>query len=486
MDLLAPLPDPALLLGTGLDLGRGGMANAALDWGTQSLITDSVEQKSASGLLALPNDDLDLALGDDDFTTGISGIEVGRDRVSGVWHDEYAGDNSKLNDDDLGLDLDDGPLLDIHSPEPTAGADADITMTDLPGLDLDDEAGAERFGQEARAGDSALPHNWGSEEREPETTVQEGQDVSLYEPPQEESMHEAQRIKRRKILEQDEATELSTAQIKSQLNDREKIMKPYSSLPRDPVLLALMTMQKSGGFVSSILGNGRTSGWAPELRDILSVEVIRRSGDLKRKRDSGVSDMYLSDGKEAPGLEIPDDEPSAFAGHGLGDASAYDEGMFEQLPSDGVRAPSLINDRGEHGTPEQEAMSPAGDFDDTTMPLLHPADAGPISQGTRHAVHLLRDHFGTDTADNASQRQKKSVLFQDLLPQATTSRSNATKMFFEVLVLATKDAVKVEQKPDSLSGPIRLRAKRGLWGSWAEESAGGQISQDQQMAGAEE
>ena len=51
-------------------------------------------------------------------------------------------------------------------------------------------------------------------------------------------------------------------------------------------------------------------------------------------------------------------------------------------------------------------------------------------------------------------------------------------MFFEVLVLATKDAVKVDQKEGDLGGPIRIRAKRGLWGAWAEKEAGGEIAEE--------
>jgi cohesin complex subunit SCC1 len=479
LDLLAPLPDPALLLGTGLDLGRDALGNGTLDWGTQSLITDSIEQKSAAESRVLLDDDLGLDLGDDDFT-GVMDVERGRDRVSSAWLDDNAGETTKLYDDDLGLDMDDGPLLDHQGDDATLGAD--INMTDLPGLDLGDEFGAELPPQDPMSPLSGLRR---SAEHEFDTTFVDAHGNSLYEPPVEESLHEAQRIKRRKVLEEDLNIEISASQISAQQNDRSKILKPFSFLPRDRMLLALMQMQKNGGFVSSILGDGRTHGWAPELRDVLSVEIIRRSGDLKRKRDSGVSDMYLSDGKEAPAIEIPDDELSVLGAHNLGDASGLSEGMFEQLTSDGLRHLSVDDDDRLPGSPGRE-MTPADDFNDTTFPLLHPADAGPISQGTRHAVHLLRDHFGSESADSPSQRQKSSVLFQDLLPKATTSRSNATKMFFEVLVLATKDAVKVEQKVDTLSGPIRLRAKRGLWGSWAEESAGGQIGEAQEVLGGAE
>ncbi|KFY21915.1 hypothetical protein V493_07006 [Pseudogymnoascus sp. VKM F-4281 (FW-2241)] len=69
-------------------------------------------------------------------------------------------------------------------------------------------------------------------------------------------------------------------------------------------------------------------------------------------------------------------------------------------------------------------------------------------------------------------------MFQDLLPERGTSKADATKMFFEVLVLATKDAVKVEQTQGELGGPIRVRGKRGLWGSWAEREAGGEIAEE--------
>ncbi|PVH90537.1 hypothetical protein DM02DRAFT_664958, partial [Periconia macrospinosa] len=52
---------------------------------------------------------------------------------------------------------------------------------------------------------------------------------------------------------------------------------------------------------------------------------------------------------------------------------------------------------------------------------------------------------------------------------------DVARMFNEVLVLATKDAIKVEQdiEDDKLGGQIRIRAKRGLWGSWAETDVSG-------------
>ena len=110
----------------------------------------------------------------------------------------------------------------------------------------------------------------------------------LDDPEEEVVLVRAQKAKKRKTLQADTDTVISQTQINAQQTDRSAILKPVALLSRDPVLLNLMTMQRNGGFVSHILGEGRAKGWAPELRGMLSVEMVRKSGDLKRKRDSGV------------------------------------------------------------------------------------------------------------------------------------------------------------------------------------------------------
>lgn len=465
LDLLAPMPDPAQLLGE-LELGRGTQDPTMLDWGTQSLITDSIDRSDRTERqLMLEDEPLDLDLGDNTLPS----VELGRrERPSEVLRD-VPDDSMKLYDDDLPLDFGDEPLPAVPGVEARL---ADIEMEDIALPEDETAAAPAAVTTPGRRRDrntlSPLSDVRPSADRDLETTFHQGSEIP------DESIHEAarQRQKRRKLLASDRETELHSADIRAQQNDRSKILKPMSFLPRDPVLLALMTMQKNGSFVSDILGDGRLAGWAPELRDVLSVEVIRRSGELKRKRDSGVSDMYLDDdaaagGKQAvPQLEIPQDDDVDFPGAGI--------------HSDGVRPPA-----------EEDEELPMDDgpldaFDDTTMPILHPADAGPISVGTRHAVHLLRERFsgmGVSESSTPSKRSNSNVLFQDLLPEKRTTRTDATKMFFEVLVLATKDAIKVEQSTDELGGAIRLRAKRGLWGSWAEEKAGGEIATQEEGEG---
>jgi cohesin complex subunit SCC1 len=281
-------------------------------------------------------------------------------------------------------------------------------------------------------------------------------------------------VKKKKFLQPDSQTMISNAAIKEQQEEHSNILKPQSFLPRDPYALSLLEMQKSGAFVSNILGGGRSASWAPELRGMLSVDALRSQSDLKRKRDSGVADVD-SDADQAavksPRLNADGQDPLAMSG-ALGDRTVGPDGTVLEIPADD----------GVHFQDDDAVDVTAPAFDDTTAPIVHPADSGVVAAGTRHAVHILRDLFGADAATNEDKRKKTAVVFQELLPEQRTTKADATKMFFECLVLATKDAIKVEQKESVLGGAIRVRGKRGLWGDWAEKGAGGEIAQEEDEA----
>ncbi|KAF2835656.1 hypothetical protein M501DRAFT_1007842 [Patellaria atrata CBS 101060] len=495
-DLLAPLMDPSLLLSQDSDIDLTRPDPNLLDLDSSQYLSGSIEQGRAhSSEPQLLEDDLglELDLGDGPTLDDIS-IEKGREAPAPRTFAEEMDESTRLYDgDDLELDLGDTELA-PRSPS------ALPQIEDPLQLDVDDDVvmgGADNFHflpedtehtiaqtprDRERDSLSPLSELRPSVERELEESFHPDPNNTTVDAEEEElSVHQAHKAKRRKVLEADTNTEIGSTQIRAQQNDRSHILKSPSFLPRDPMLLALMNMQKTGGFVSNILGDGRSQGWAPELRGILSLEVVRRSRDLKRKRDSGVADMDDEEDAESrtgktPQLEIEEDEvaltvapPEPASDNNVTSADGFEDEPpappEEELGSPPVRAES------------EEALSPLPDnFDDTTMPLLHPADSGPVSLGTKHAVHLLRERFGESAADSPSQRQKTSVLFQEMLPEDTTTKSDATKMFFECLVLATKDAIKVEQSSTQLGGPLRIRAKRGLWGSWAETSAGGEIA----------
>jgi cohesin complex subunit SCC1 len=283
-----------------------------------------------------------------------------------------------------------------------------------------------------------------------------------------------QRVRKKKVLLPDRETVLHNSQIKAQAEDRSKILRPVQQLPRDPYLLTLMQLQKSGDFVSNIMQDSRSKNWAPELQGLLSFDVVRSMTGAKRKRDSGIADLDSDDegSAKSPRLELPEDEEEGF--NGLNDEGVQmeqrDDTIFE-IPA-GNAAAGEENAMNVMGQDDEDGIFMDNNdaaFDETTMPILHPADAGPVSLGTKHAVHLLRERLGGGP-NSTSPQGKRSVLLQDLVPEGVTSREDATKMFFEVLVLATKDAVKVEQPggDTKLGAPLRVRGKRGLWGAWAE------------------
>lgn len=476
--------DPSLLLSQPLNLEQDPKRpGSSVDFSSQLLPDSSSSQRYSQEPARLEDHTLvDLDLGEDDTSLGHDfSMEVGRDAPAPrpVEEDLFS-DTGKFNDIDLPLDLgeDDAPLdkMDLADEGPHDNLDNFLLQDDA--MDLDGEG--ELRGQEAtptpavderRSERASLSPAPPSEILERERPVGFGDEEAVQEEQEDGEVVLHQRAKRRRIFQLDANKVLKKDDIRQQQQSHSKILKPVSFLPRDPVLLTLMNMQKNGDFVSSVLGDGIGRGWAPELRELLSFDTVKKSGELKRKRDSGISDVDI-EAANAPALELGEEE------------------VIMPVPADeGIDMDTTLNLRSEiefpagdgdhyHGSSDDEGMGPQlEDFDDT---IVHPADSGPVSAGTKHAVHLLRDRFGGEAVTESPSKQKKaSVLFQDLLPEKETSKADATKMFFEVLVLATKDAVKVEQKSDTIGAPLRIRAKRALWGSWAETEAGGEIASQQ-------
>lgn len=426
-----------------------------------------------------PMEDLDLELDFGlDFDDGPSqSIEMGRDAPAarGVEddmlsdfdmvsrHKDGAGRDESL-DLDFGVDGERGPRI--------ADDEGDIMMDDDFQFNAGDQSVMPTMGAvpnpRARISESPLSDIDDEFAKGIEQAVSGNQTTDLYEPEDETETtlvrRPTQRAKKQKIMAPDDEIALSSTHIKQQQADRSNILKQPSFLPRNPYLLSLLEMQKSGSFVTNIIMDGRSSVWAPELQGMLGMD-FRGASEHKRKRDSGVADVDSDPGAKSPRLEIGDETEIGIDGQLAGNQSVARDSSVIGLPDDDGMA-----------LPDDDGNTTLPAFDDTTAPLVHPSDSGPVSLGTKHAVHVLRDIFGSEAATNAEKR-KKAVVFQDLVPEQRTTKAEATKMFFECLVLATKDAIKVEQG-SGLGDSIKVRGKRGLWGSWAEREAGGEI-QDQ-------
>ncbi|KAK4693311.1 cohesin complex subunit SCC1, partial [Lecanoromycetidae sp. Uapishka_2] len=494
-DPMMPELDPSLLDFRPMDINFGTKKDDPLNWNSQ-VLSDPLSIEIGRNAPARDerenfdeddmNIDLDLDLGLDDGPS----IEIGRKAPPPrTLDDDFMAEDDKFPTD---LGYNENTRTRLSSQVPSLIEDRDDIVPDNGGmlfddgdvfaLPMDDDVAAP-----APPADPRLQRDSQSPLSSARSSVVRDFDATHIREEEEEevSMRQApHKAKKRKILQADADTMLSSAQIKQQQADRTAILKPPSYLSRDPLLLNLMNMQKNGGFVSNIMGDERAKGWAPELRGILSIEAVRKSGELKRKRDSGVADVEEDEAQaDMPQLEIPEDETFGVPDEGLGlvgDAPVRDQSVID-LPADDGYLGAQDDGAGMAGREDEEDYNEDRDqFDETTAPLLHPMDQGAVSQGTKHAVHLLRDRFGSSADGSPSQQKKAHVLFQDLLPERTTSKADATKMFFEVLVLATKDAVKVEQADKELGSALRIRAKRGLYGAWAEKEAGGEIA-DQEV-----
>ncbi|KAG5289364.1 double-strand-break repair protein rad21 [Histoplasma ohiense] len=453
---------------------EGKRPASSLGWSSQ-LLPDSTPSRRFATPIERPHleDDtgLVLDLGEDDMPLGHDmSIEVGRDAPAPrpVGEDLFSDDQRAFNDD---LELDHGDVgIQFNKPEDEVDAhdnvdnflhqDDDVLMGGV-----DEELGVPIAEEDTTVVPAEEPSEFLRDSQSPLSSVRSSVVRDLEDSFMHETVRQTQRVKRRKILQPDADTVISSHQIKEQQADRSSILKPASILPRDPFLLTLMNMQKNGDFVSSVM-SGNNENWAPELREMLSIDAVRQASELKRKRDSGVADMDVDGADKMPQLDLDEDSGFLHADEGieLGGDTTLNQQSEIHIAGDEEQAHYMSDDE----VPGYQAEG----FNDSSS-TVYPAESGPISLGTKHAVHLLRDRFG---GEGSSRSKKSSVIFQDLLPEGTTTKSDATKMFFEVLVLATKDAVKVEQHHGTIGGRLKISAKQGLWGSWAETEAGGEIA----------
>lgn len=467
---LPPPPDASWLLSqtddiTATPVGRKGRTNNR-DINLQEDFDNSQFLKGPGALdddLMPTLDDLDLEIDFGDFDGGVSNMEIGRDAPA-----------ARDVEDDIFSEVEFGRGKSVDGPS-ALGHGESIQIIDqdgdLPMFDGMEEIGFNMDDMSNVRDMSALPHRARISES-PLSDIDEHfakemeqfATTDMYEPADETettiTRRPAQRARRQKILMPDDEIALSGTLIKQQQANRANIIRPARFVPRDPVMLALMDMHKNGGFVSSIMMDGRSNAWAPELRGMLTLDMLR--DDLKRKRDSGIADVDSERGAaKSPRLEF-DDETEVAIDNNSGERSIGPDGTMIRLEDGG-------------GFEMDDDPSAFPEFDITVPPIVHPEESGPVSLGTKHAVHILRDLFGSEAATSSEKRNQSAVVFQDLLPEKRTTKAEATKMFFECLVLATKDAIKVDQGP-ALGDNIRVRGKRGLWGEWAEREAGGEIA----------
>ncbi|KAF3215921.1 sister chromatid cohesion protein 1 [Orbilia oligospora] len=472
-----------------LEIGRGGTQVANLNILN---LEDDLQLEDDLGLDI--GDDLGLDITDNDpFADNSLSLEMGRDApMSRDLADEFSRDG----DGDFAMkELDFNDTGDISRGDlgPGLGGDT-FDMEDDLQLDINDDTILPLAPEDETAVDGAATPRAeredspltevGSEgERELERVVR-NLDISDFDPlrlpseMEEEVVPQPSKSRsaaRKKKVPFDATTEMKTKQIKAQQEDRTRILKDPLFLHRDPAMLALMSLQASNGFANSIF---YPKGVHPDVAKLLSPEFVKEMTDRKRKRaletEAPDTETGGSPSHKSPRLDIDEEEEAAANATIARDVTA--EGEEIQIPGADefeYNAPGGIDDSfdtsigGVGFQPHHEQT-----LDDLPEEEVEP-QAEIVSQATTHAVHLLREKFtepvGRTGRSNQSQSQtKEEVVFSNMFPKSQTTRVDATKMFFEILVLATKDAIAVKQGEDS---EIRVRGKKALWGDWAEHGA---------------
>ena len=281
-DPLLPELDPSLLDFRPMDIDFGGKKDDPLNWTSQDLSNSISIEAGRSRRNPMPDvfdDDedamhveLDLDFGQDEVPPvedpSLEGpsIEIGRrDRAPRRLEDDGLSETEKFQDDNLGLDFGDAEPVRARSDSAVPSLIADNPDEDRMLLDdaMDFQMPMEDPTLQLQENDAPADPRLERDSQSPLSSVRSSvvRTFAFDEEEEDEpTMQQAHKAKRRKVLQADSETTISNTQIKAQQADRSAIIKPASFLPRDPLLLTLMNMERSGGFVSSILGDGQAKG----------------------------------------------------------------------------------------------------------------------------------------------------------------------------------------------------------------------------------
>ncbi|KAG0229422.1 sister chromatid cohesion protein 1 [Actinomortierella wolfii] len=331
--------------------------------------------------------------------------------------------------------------------------------------------------------------------------------------------------KKRKLIV-DEVTEMAQAELMSQQlhEDEERPTLVIEVLPRSRKLLRLQQIESDvahGGLVGYLLdcsagprlmgAAGGSSGGelVPELASMFSRRLqIEQPRPPAVPHDDGYGDIWAQPGQEeeqhdllAEGVASP---PPAemFEGFQLGHSPVGDEvAVPEGVAAPEEPAPFVEPSAGQRGGllfAETAEEGVSGTVASTTKEL----EGVVFSNSTVQAMRLIQDGLTEArkqrmeageleaeeeamgktrtathaTASSAQNRQNKTrVAFSELMRPSGQTRGEAAKLFFELLVLSTKDVIKVEQEESY--GEIKVGGS-----PWLETLVEADKQQQQQMS----
>ena len=259
----------------------------------------------------------------------------------------------------------------------------------------------------------------------------------------------AKLIRKRKLLTADSEIEISKKEYSQQLKDTSSIIKKQRFLPRHASIMTLLEARVQGRLADNIFFPPSIH---PDLRAMFNPEYLRRFGrdGTKRKRLDESSQTPKKARIENPPILEEQGLGDGGFGDGFGQDSGFGEGFGEfdfgerqpsAIPEERPRtvSPSLIDER---ALPEEEEETPT-------------SVTGSMSHSTVIAAQLLQKELTPGASVTLDELTDKAV------SGAEVKREDAVKMFFECLVLASRDVIRVQQK--SGFGEIRVQGKDALF-----------------------
>ncbi|WBW75137.1 mitotic cohesin complex kleisin subunit Rad21 [Schizosaccharomyces osmophilus] len=275
------------------------------------------------------------------------------------------------------------------------------------------------------------------------------------------------RIPRRQRAVIDPVTELSSRQMKKQLSDTSSITAPLCLNTNPVVLNATVNFMRNGNIQTSL----SSSNLNPHLAEIFKMDFLKKLQDDVKKRK--LSPTIEEEEDEVTKHRKTDDAPQQEQNlAGEQEASeVYEEHEAEQSPAEmsALDAANMNNDGQVELAAETPSVPPAdANIDDDSMIGAPPvmlddnewnADNTfnePASFDSMPSTQVAKDFVQSKWTPRV---QGEQASFKEL--SGNTKRDDAVQLFFDVLVLATKDAISVNQD-ESSEGDIILTAKQKM------------------------
>ncbi|EPX72114.1 mitotic cohesin complex [Schizosaccharomyces octosporus yFS286] len=266
------------------------------------------------------------------------------------------------------------------------------------------------------------------------------------------------RVPRRQRAVIDPVTELSSRQMKKQLSDTSSITAPLCLNTNPVVLNATVNFMRNGNMQTSL----SSSNLNPHLAEIFRMDFLKKLQEdvKKRKLSPGIEEEEVT--KHQKTDDAPQEEQEV---SGIREEPEAEQSLAEMSPLD----TPFPNDEEVEPATEIPSVPPAEvNIDEDSMigapPVMLDDNEWDVTNGLNEAASYDSMPSTQVAKDFVHSRwtprvRGEQASFKDLSGNA--KRDDAVQLFFDVLVLATKDAISVKQD-ESSEGDIILTAKQKM------------------------